>query len=220
MNNPSPADLRRWRRHLANERAEAAVYRDLAQRYDGEEREILAAIAAAEERHEQHWLGLLGDQVGAPIRADLGTRTLAFLARVDAAQYRRLVENMTETAARTARFSVSLAGAGAFPAAPIGRNLWLGVYDPTDALTKLASSTRRAVERAGIRAADEKFTPHLTLARVSQPTNLSGQVAILEEWGFGPWPVNELALVESQLGQGRQGRPRYVVTDRFTLAEH
>lgn len=146
--------------------------------------------------------------------------TLAFLARVDAAQYRRLVENMTETAARTARFSVSLAGAGAFPAAPIGRNLWLGVYDPTEALTKLASSTRRAVGRAGIRAPDEKFTPHLTLARVSQPTDLSGQVAIVEEWGFGPWPVDELALVESQLGQGREGRPRYVVTDRFTLAEH
>ena len=146
--------------------------------------------------------------------------TLAFLARVDATQYRKLVENMTETAARTARFSVSLAGAGAFPAAPIGRNLWLGVYDPTDALTKLASSTRRAVERAGIRAPDERFTAHLTLARVSQPTDLSGQVAIVEKWGFGPWPVNELALVESQLGQGREGRPRYVVTDRFTLAEH
>lgn len=78
---PSPADLRRWRRHLANERAEAAVYRDLAQRHDGEEREILSAIAAAEERHEQHWLELLGDQVGAPVRADFGTRTLAFLAR-------------------------------------------------------------------------------------------------------------------------------------------
>ena len=75
------ADLRRWRRHLANERAEAAVYRDLAQRYDGEEREILSAIAASEERHEQHWLSLLGDQVGPPVRADLGTRVLAFLAR-------------------------------------------------------------------------------------------------------------------------------------------
>lgn len=78
---PTPADLRRWRKHLANERAEAAVYRDLAQKYDGEEREILAAIAAAEERHEQHWLNLLGDQVGAPGRADLGTRSLAFMAR-------------------------------------------------------------------------------------------------------------------------------------------
>ena len=27
---PSPSDLRRWRRYLADERAEAAVYRDLA----------------------------------------------------------------------------------------------------------------------------------------------------------------------------------------------
>jgi VIT1/CCC1 family predicted Fe2+/Mn2+ transporter len=78
---PAHADLKRWRRHLANERAEAAVYRDLALKYDGEEREILAAIAAAEERHEQHWLNLLGDQVGAPVRADLGTRTLSFMAR-------------------------------------------------------------------------------------------------------------------------------------------
>lgn len=78
---PTPADLRRWRRHLANERAEAAVYRDLAQRHDGEEREILAAIAAAEERHEQHWLDLLGERAGEPLRADLGTRTLAFMAR-------------------------------------------------------------------------------------------------------------------------------------------
>jgi len=57
------------------------VYRDLAEKYDGEEREILAAIAAAEERHEQHWLTLLGESVGEPVRADLGTRILAFLAR-------------------------------------------------------------------------------------------------------------------------------------------
>lgn len=78
---PTPDDLRRWRKHLANERAEAAVYRDLALKYEGEEREILAAIAAAEERHEQHWLSLLGDQVGQPVRADFGTRTLAFMAR-------------------------------------------------------------------------------------------------------------------------------------------
>ena len=78
---PNQSDLRRWRRHLANERAEAAVYRDLAQRYDGEEREILLAIAAAEERHEQHWMNLLGDRAADAGRADLGTRTLAFLAR-------------------------------------------------------------------------------------------------------------------------------------------
>ncbi|MFF2051887.1 VIT1/CCC1 transporter family protein [Leifsonia sp. NPDC058194] len=78
---PTPADIRRWRRYLADERAEAAVYRDLAQRRTGEEREILLALAEAEGRHEQHWLDLLGDQVGRPLRGDVRTRMLGFLAR-------------------------------------------------------------------------------------------------------------------------------------------
>lgn len=78
---PRPADLRRWRQHLADERAEAAIYRDLAERRSGQEREILLALAAAESRHEQHWLNLLGDQVGKPRRSDLQTRILGFLAR-------------------------------------------------------------------------------------------------------------------------------------------
>jgi VIT1/CCC1 family predicted Fe2+/Mn2+ transporter len=77
----SPADLRRWRQHLANERAEAAVYRDLADRRTGQDRDILLALAAAEKRHEQHWLGLLGDEVGKPRKGDLQTRFLGFLAR-------------------------------------------------------------------------------------------------------------------------------------------
>ena len=48
--------IRRWRQYLADERAEAAVYRDLAERKTGEEREILLALAEAEGRHEAHWL--------------------------------------------------------------------------------------------------------------------------------------------------------------------
>ncbi|MFD6138869.1 VIT1/CCC1 family protein [Promicromonospora sp. NPDC060271] len=77
----TPADIRRWRRLLADERAEAAVYRDLAGRRTGEEREILLALARAEKRHESHWLDLLGPDVGAPVRGDLRTRALGFLAR-------------------------------------------------------------------------------------------------------------------------------------------
>ncbi|MEV0952399.1 VIT1/CCC1 family protein [Promicromonospora sp. NPDC050249] len=75
------ADIRRWRRLLADERAEAAVYRDLAGRRAGEEREILLALARAEKRHESHWLDLLGPDVGTPVRGDLRTRALGFLAR-------------------------------------------------------------------------------------------------------------------------------------------
>ena len=75
-------DIRRWRQYLADERAEAAVYRDLAERRTGEEREILLALAEAEGRHEAHWL----EPAGRPGRhrravADLRTRVLGFLAR-------------------------------------------------------------------------------------------------------------------------------------------
>ena len=37
---PSPRDVRRWRQYLADERAEAAVYRELAKRRTGNSQEI------------------------------------------------------------------------------------------------------------------------------------------------------------------------------------
>ncbi len=75
------ADRRRWRRNLADERAEAAVYRDLASRRTGEEREILLALADAEQRHQQHWLGLLGGDDSDLPHGGLRTRALGRPAR-------------------------------------------------------------------------------------------------------------------------------------------
>jgi VIT1/CCC1 family predicted Fe2+/Mn2+ transporter len=75
------ASLRRWRRRLADERAEAELYRSLASRREGEDREILLAIAQAEARHAAHWESLLGDDVGTPRRGSLRTRLLVALAR-------------------------------------------------------------------------------------------------------------------------------------------
>ncbi len=80
-NAPTPRELRRWRRYLAEERAEAATYRALAARRAGEEREILLGLAEAEGRHEQHWEDLLADRVGRPARVDLSTLILTFLAK-------------------------------------------------------------------------------------------------------------------------------------------
>lgn len=73
--------IRRWRRHLANEYAEARIYRDLATRRTGEEREILLGLAEAEERHASHWLGLLGDDVVPARRGSARMRVLGLLAR-------------------------------------------------------------------------------------------------------------------------------------------
>jgi len=78
---PSAATVRRWRQHLADERLEAAVYRELAARRSGEERDILLALAEAEARHAAHWSALLGERGPGRGHASLRSLVLAFLAR-------------------------------------------------------------------------------------------------------------------------------------------
>lgn len=73
--------MRRWQRRLADEREEAQVYRDLAGRRSGSERDVLLGLAEAEERHEAHWEGLLGTEGGDVGRGSLRLRLLALLAR-------------------------------------------------------------------------------------------------------------------------------------------
>lgn len=78
---PTAADRRRWARYLVDERAEARVYRELATRKSGEEREILLALVEAERRHEAHWLSLLGGEPAKLPGPGMRTRALAWMAR-------------------------------------------------------------------------------------------------------------------------------------------
>nr|WP_231708116.1 MULTISPECIES: VIT1/CCC1 transporter family protein [Arthrobacter] len=66
---------------MADEKAEAATYRYLAERRQGEERDILLALADAERRHEEHWRQLLGPEADKPTRPSLRNRMLGLLAR-------------------------------------------------------------------------------------------------------------------------------------------
>ena len=78
---PSARDIRRWRRYLAAERAEARVYGELGRRKPGADGEILRTLSAAEDRHASHWIELLGAAARPEPRPTLGTRVLGFFAK-------------------------------------------------------------------------------------------------------------------------------------------
>jgi VIT1/CCC1 family predicted Fe2+/Mn2+ transporter len=78
---PSAKDRRRWTRYLVDERGEARVYRELAARRTGEERDILTALADAEGRHAEHWLELLGGEPERMPRGSVSSRLLGWMAR-------------------------------------------------------------------------------------------------------------------------------------------
>ncbi|MGO3775465.1 MAG: VIT1/CCC1 transporter family protein [Corynebacterium casei] len=81
MDQPTRQQISKWRRYLANERAEAAVYRELARKKKGEERDILLKLADAESRHEQYWQEKLGEFVGMPQKPDLNTQLMGWMAK-------------------------------------------------------------------------------------------------------------------------------------------
>jgi len=71
----------RYQRLLAREQGAASVYRALAQRRSGEEREILLALARAEERHAAHWAAKLHPSDQRRHRPGVRARVLGWLAR-------------------------------------------------------------------------------------------------------------------------------------------
>lgn len=75
-----------YREHWAAEQDGAALYRALAERSEGEQREILLELAAAEERHARHWAAMLAE-LGEPEprpedhRPSARTRLLIWMTR-------------------------------------------------------------------------------------------------------------------------------------------
>ena len=80
VTSPSPAQIKRWRRYLADEESEARIYRYLARRAEGTDREILLQVAEAEKRHQQHWRDMLGEHADVHVRPSMQSLVLQFLA--------------------------------------------------------------------------------------------------------------------------------------------
>ncbi|MFW0182221.1 VIT1/CCC1 transporter family protein [Rothia sp. CCM 9417] len=78
---PSKAQIRRWRRYLAEEISEARIYAALAERTHGKEAEILGQVAQAEYRHQNHWRQLLGEHAFPEPKPSVSARILELLAK-------------------------------------------------------------------------------------------------------------------------------------------
>ena len=145
--------------------------------------------------------------------------TLAFYANVDAWRYEGLVERLGAAAGRTKPFSLSVRGVGCFASVLEARVLYAVVADPAGALPDLAAHCHTAATTSGIEVARHAYHPHVTLARRNQLVDGSRHLRALAELATTPWDVTEFALVQSFLGRGPRGTPRYEVRERFPLGD-
>lgn len=141
--------------------------------------------------------------------------TLAFLGQVDEEVMGRLGARLERAAARHARVSLSLGGAGAFPAAGRARVLWTGVKGDRRGLAGLAASVAAGARRAGAPPASEgrRYEPHLTLARCRAPADVRTLVATLTGFAGTAWTAGEIYLIRSR----PQSQPRYETLGAWPL---
>ena len=141
--------------------------------------------------------------------------TLAFAAQVPEHAFEDLCERLELVAGRHSPYDSRIVGGGAFPHPDDARVLFAGLDGSFDGLSRAA---RGAMNGAGVTVDGQRFRPHLTLGRLGRPANVTNWVRLLDSYAGPTWTVDELALVESHLGEGPRRRPRYEVRATFPLA--
>ena len=146
--------------------------------------------------------------------------TLHFLGHLPPSAVEQLPARLEPVVAGHRRLRLAAQGVGAFPGITRPKVLWAGITGPDlPRLIALQTELGDALRRATV-TVEERFHPHLTLARVRR--SLRGQErAVLRNWSarwgsasFGDVPVDQVRLMRSQLGAGP---PRYTTLATFDL---
>ena len=140
--------------------------------------------------------------------------TLAFLESVPDRTCDELCDRLAAAAGKRAAYTTRIVGGGAFPDPDRARVLFAGLEGSFDDLSR---ATRSAASVSGLAVDGQRFHPHVTLARLGRPANVTKWVRLIDSYTGPSWTVEELALVESHLGEGPNRRPRYEVRATFPL---
>lgn len=144
--------------------------------------------------------------------------TLAFMADVPDRALDDLLERLSRAAARRTPFTVSVAGGGAFPNPARAKVLYAGLeVSEAEELRRLSTGARAAATKAGAETEGGRFHPHLTLARIGRPLDVTRWIRVLDAYRGPLWDASEIALIASHLGEGPRKRPRYEVVETFLL---
>lgn len=128
--------------------------------------------------------------------------TLKFLGEIAERRLAKVTEAVRDAARRSEPFTISLAGAGAFPSVRRPQVVWVDVREGSEALVALARDLDVALHRMKFPRERRPFRPHLTVARARHAgplPDLSGPLSGLQGLAVGTQAVNTVVVMESQL---------------------
>jgi len=146
--------------------------------------------------------------------------TLHFLGHLPRTDVDHIEAALGGVVGRHPRFRLAAEGVGAFPDIRRPRVVWAGIAGADlPRLIGVQADLGDALRKSGL-TIEDRFHPHLTLARVVRPPR-AAERKLLRDWStrwagtsFGDVPVNQVRLMRSQLGAGP---PRYTTVATFDL---
>ena len=147
------------------------------------------------------WLRDLFVQTGAPMKPveDQNLHiTLRFLGEIPSTLIEDIHANVLSRL-RFKKFSIKLAGVGAFPSTLRPRVIWVGVREGSDVLQALYKEIESGLRKLGFRPEREEFVPHITLARIKGSRNIDKVVKLLQE--YSDFEIGEIVVEAVRLKQ-------------------
>jgi len=126
--------------------------------------------------------------------------TLRFLGEVHSSLVSDVAKALDKIEAEP--FTLTLRGLGAFPSPSRPRVVWVGLREGLAELSSLHRQVEALIKPLGFKPEREAFTPHITLARVKVPRNLSSLAKFIAEHSdleVGSMRVEEVKLKRSTL---------------------
>ena len=127
--------------------------------------------------------------------------TLCFLGDVDAGRLPSLCDALERSFSGFGAFDLRIKGMGAFPKVSDPRVVWMGL-DDSSALMRAAETVRKTVDELGLDYDGKRFSPHVTVARVSGSADVADIIASNRDTLFSEFRVTAVNVMKSELGQG------------------
>ena len=124
--------------------------------------------------------------------------TLKFLGDQDERKVERLCSSLKDALSDSEPFDITVEGVGAFPDRKHPKVIWLGISGPGP-LIELAEKVDSAVRGLKLKADDKRFSPHITVGRVTGRTDLEDFFTRYEKTSFCSFTCDHVDVMKSVL---------------------
>lgn len=132
--------------------------------------------------------------------------TVKFLGDVDNRELPTICRTLADCCAQVEPMRIGLKGLGTFPAGKPPRVIWAGVDAGREELRELHERIDTQFESIGLPREARKFTPHLTLGRVSKSMDPGRIEDAMKQYGTewsSEFEVDEVLLLASERRHGQ-----------------